>query len=115
MGKQAKKRFVRIVAIDPDPSVPLERSIVVDTGENFVDSTNMDLISALNLLELIKPHNEYRATLRNEEIYHENGADVKLRPISIDDLRMLFYELNFGEWKSERRSAIADYRLLEYK
>jgi hypothetical protein len=79
-----KRRIVRVIISDPDPKVPLSKTVLFDADEQVTDLTDQELFFNLNIGELLKAHNEFRIGVE----YESGEKKKKLEPIRIRDLRM---------------------------
>lgn len=82
------KRIVRVFLADTDDNVPLTQSILHQTGEKLTDLNDQELYFEIPIQEVLKKHNELRATLLDKKASHRAGKDVFLEPVKIRDLRM---------------------------
>jgi hypothetical protein len=87
-----KKRALRVVQIfiaDRHPDVPLESAIIYSSPKPFAtDMTNQELYFTINIMELLKEHNEFRVELKDREATKRAGKEVMLEEIRISDLDM---------------------------
>jgi len=72
-------RIVNIYVVDTDDKVPVDERLIEQRLGTFTDETDDALKMTLNLSEVLDSHNEYRATLKDDD-------DKPLKPIRISDL-----------------------------
>jgi hypothetical protein len=80
------RRLVEVYVVDPDRNLPVEKSIVYQSGRIMTDSTDSDLFFESGLLELLAKHNEIREKTTVMDKYQ--GKKIPLEPIKISDLNM---------------------------
>lgn len=82
------KRIVRVFLADTDENVPLAHSILHQTDEKLTDLNDQELYFEIPIQEVLRKHNELRATLPDKKASNRAGKDVFLEPVKIRDLRM---------------------------
>lgn len=80
------RRLVKIIIIDPDENVPLDKCLLYSSAEKLTDATDQELFFEVDIKVLLDAHNDYRVTLRNKAV---KERDEKLEPARIRDLRMV--------------------------
>lgn len=83
------RRLIRLLVVDPHPSVPLDQCVLYQSDEKMTDLSDQDLFYeiASELMPKLKAHNEKRVTW-NERAKADNEKAVKLEPARISDLTM---------------------------
>lgn len=84
------KRMVRVLIVDPDEDVPVEKSVLHDGKEQLTDLTDQELFFEVDLKEALTKHNEYRQTIVDKTV---KDRTEHLEAIRIRDLKMLVVTL----------------------
>lgn len=79
------RRLVRVIIMDPDPRVPLEKCKLHDSGEFMTDLTDQELFYDIDLGAKLKAHNDYRVSLVDKTVKERTDW---LEPVRIRDLCM---------------------------
>lgn len=89
MAAKPTRRLIRLLVVDPHPSVPLDQCVLYQSDEKMTDLSDQDLFYeiASELMPKLKAHNEKRVTW-NERAKADNEKAVKLEPARISDLTM---------------------------
>lgn len=84
-----KLRIVRVFLVDPDERVPVESRILHRSAELTTDATDQELFFDIPVNDLLKKHNELRATVKWEEKTAEGTRErMGLKEARIRDLVM---------------------------
>lgn len=84
-----KLRIVRVFLVDADERVPVESRILHRSDELTTDATDQELFFAIPVNDLLKKHNELRATVKWEEKTAEGTRErTGLKEARIRDLVM---------------------------
>jgi hypothetical protein len=78
------KRLVRVLVVDSDKNVPVEKSKVFDS-ELFTDLSDEGIKLSLNLAAALEEHNKARTTFYRET---DEGNKVFLKEAKITDLKI---------------------------
>jgi hypothetical protein len=81
------KRLVRVVIIDPHPSVDVKESTIYDSKEMLTDLTDQELFFESNIKSLLDKHNEKRVKMVDTEASEKTTTEY-LKPAKIRDLKM---------------------------
>jgi len=84
---KSRKRLVRVFIVDPNQSVPIERSVLYDGKEFWTDLDDQDLILQIDLPNLLKTHNVYRTTLPDLYAQRTAGATCNLEAATVMDIK----------------------------
>lgn len=76
---QRPMRLVRAMLVDADDKVPMDHRLVYDSKEQFTDDIDQELFFNDDVVGNVKAHNQYRATLRDED-------DKPLAPVRLGEL-----------------------------
>ena len=74
MTEKGNRRIVQVIIVDPDPKCPLEIAVLHLGESHATDRTDEELFYELDLMGLLKDHNEKR-------------REQKLGEIRLSDLR----------------------------
>ena len=84
--------LVNIILMDEDENVPVDKAIIakfdqvtIKKGES-PQTTMLNLAVNQNLKEVIEKHNDIRKGLVNLKTLERRGIEVKLQPITIEDV-----------------------------
>lgn len=84
------RRLVRVLIVDPNENVPLERCKLYDSGEMFTELDDQELFFNSGIMEKLKEHNTYRTTLVNKKVKDRTES---LEPARVRDLRMTVIQI----------------------
>jgi len=84
------KRMVRVLIVDPDDQVPVDKSVLHDSKEILTDLTDEELFFEVDLKAALEKHNEYRKTLIDKDVKERTEH---LEAARIRDLKMLVVTL----------------------
>lgn len=79
------RRLVKVLIIDPDENVPLDKALLYRGEEKFTDLTDQELFFDVDIKSVLEKHNEIRSKLRNKTV---KEREEFLEPARIRDLRM---------------------------
>lgn len=79
------RRLVQVFIADPDPKVPLDRSLLYSGDQQLTDLTDQELFFDIDISGILKKHNELRVTLVDKSV---KNRTQNLEPVRIRDLRM---------------------------
>lgn len=82
-------RIVKVYIADPSEDLPLNKRILYTGEEKLTDLTDQELFFELNIGDLLKGHNEVRATTLDKKASTRTGKDIFLEPARIRDLKMV--------------------------
>lgn len=80
------KRFVNIYVIDLHPDVAGADSILYSEKERWLTISIEELWYEINLLELLKKHNEKRVKILDTNKTRETGKDTYLKPLTLENV-----------------------------
>lgn len=83
MANVNKKRLVRVVLVDPNDNIPINRQVLYKGDETYTDQTDEELRYELNLKEILAKHNEYRVTVIDKTVKERTQH---LEPARLRDL-----------------------------
>lgn len=83
------RRNVKIIIADPHPDIPLDKCVLMQTGEFVTDSSDQELFFELPITEMLKRHNELRVTVNDKEKTNRFAREMKLEPARVRDLKMI--------------------------
>jgi hypothetical protein len=86
-------RIVKVYIADPSEDLPLNKRVLHTGEEKLTDLTDQELFFELNIGEILKTHNEVRATTLDKKASTRTGKDVYLEPIRIRDLKMVVVDV----------------------
>lgn len=84
------RRIVKVIIIDPDDRVPLDKCILFSGDEKLTDLTDQELFFEVEIKSLLDKHNEYRKTVVDKKVKERTE---NLEPIKIRDLRMVVVDV----------------------
>lgn len=86
----SSRRIVKVIIIDPDDRVPLDKCILYSGDEKLTDLTDQELFFEVEIKSLLDKHNEYRKTVVDKTVKErtENLDAIKIR-----DLRMVVVDV----------------------
>lgn len=90
--EEPMKRFVKVIIVDSDPSVPLDSSVLYNGDEKMTDLNNQELFFELDIKALLATHNEKRVTFIDKESKNTTQTRV-LEPARVRDLRMVVVDI----------------------
>lgn len=82
-------RFVRVIIVDPNENLPLEKRILHKSDEFLTDLTDQELFFEVDIAGRLRAHNETRAATVDKKASERSGKDVHLEPARIRDLKMV--------------------------
>jgi hypothetical protein len=83
------RRLVRVIIVDPNENVPVDKAILYMGGEEVTDLTDTELFYELEIKALLKQHNEYRVTVKDKKASKSKDKDEFLEEVRIKDLKMV--------------------------
>lgn len=81
-----KRRLVKVVIIDPDEKVPLNKCILYSGEEKLTDLTDQELFFEIEVGAVLIDHNKVRASIVDKSVKERTEH---LEPIKVRDLRMV--------------------------
>lgn len=81
-----KRRLVKVVIIDPDDRIPLEKCILYNGSEKLTDLTDQELFFEIDIRDILHGHNEIRKKLTDKTVKERTEF---LEPVKVRDLRMV--------------------------
>lgn len=88
--KMSNRRIVQIYVADPDEQVPLNKALLYKSEPFLTDETDQELFYGINIVDMLKKHNEFRITIQNKKI---KERVENLEPVRIKNLSMLVVTL----------------------
>lgn len=82
-------RIVKVFIADADENVPLDKRVLYSGEEKLTDLTDQELFFDVPIGDLLKAHNEVRATTIDKKQSEKFGRDINLEPARIRDLKMV--------------------------
>lgn len=79
-------RFVRVLIVDPNENIPLDKRLVYKGEEKFTDSSDTELYFEIDIKSVLDAHNAYRVTVRDKKV---KEREEFLEPVKIRDLKMV--------------------------
>jgi len=80
------RRLVKVIIIDTDENVPLDKCVLYSGAEKLTDATDQELFFEIDIKNILDKHNEYRVTLKDKSV---KERVENLEPVKIRDLRMV--------------------------
>lgn len=84
----SNNRIVKVFIVDPSSAVPADKRVLYQGAEKFTEFTDQELFFEVPINDLLKAHNEYRATVVDKKASEKFGRDIMLEPIRISALAM---------------------------
>lgn len=84
----SQNRIVKVFIVDPSSAVPAEKRVLYQGSEKFTEFTDQELFFEVPINDLLKAHNDYRATVVDKKASEKFGRDIMLEPIRISALAM---------------------------
>lgn len=81
-----KRRLVKVVIIDPDDKVPLDKCLLHCSDEHLTDLTDQELFFEIDIKNILDKHNEVRTEIVDKTIKERTEY---LEPVKVRDLRMV--------------------------
>lgn len=81
-----KRRFVKVIIIDPDEKVPLEQCVLYSGDEKLTDLNDQELFFEIEIKALLDAHNAERIKIIDKTVKERTEV---LEPIKVRDLRMV--------------------------
>lgn len=83
---KSTRRLVKVIIIDTDDNVPLDKCVLYSGDEKLTDATDQELFFEIDIKNILDKHNEYRITLKDKSV---KERVENLEPVKIRDLRMV--------------------------
>lgn len=83
------RRLVKVIIVDPNESVPLDKAVLVNDPEMVTDLTDDEIFFDMDIKGILAAHNAYRITLVDKKASRNKEKDVMLEPIRIRNLKMV--------------------------
>lgn len=83
------RRLVKVIIVDPNENVPLDRAVLYMGKEELTDLTDTELFYELEIKSLLKAHNGYRVTVKDKKASKSKDKDEFLEEVRIKDLKMV--------------------------
>jgi len=87
--KMSKRRLVKVIIVDPNENIPLDKAVLVNENEKFTDLEDQELFFELDIKDILSNHNMYRVTCVDKKVSKNKDVDVFLEPARIRDLKMV--------------------------
>lgn len=81
-----KRRLVKVIIIDPDEKVPLEKCVLYSGSEKLTDLTDQELFFEIEIKDILHDHNEVRKKVIDKSVKERTEF---LEPLKVRDLRMV--------------------------
>ncbi len=81
-------RLVRVIIADTNKSIPQDKRILHKSEEFYTDSTDQELFHEVDVMALLRKHNEYRTTLLDKATDGTSKTNRNLEPARVRDLHM---------------------------
>ncbi len=81
-----KRRLIKVIIVDPDEKVPLEKCILYSGSEKLTDLTDQELFFEIDIKDCLYDHNESRKKIIDKSVKERTEF---LEPIKVRDLRMV--------------------------
>lgn len=86
MAVSNKRRLVKVIIVDTDENVPLEKCVLYSGDEKMTDATDQELFFEIEIKNILDEYNKYRVTVKDKSI---KDRTEYLEPVKIRDLRMV--------------------------
>jgi hypothetical protein len=83
---KSTRRLVKVIIIDTDENVPLDKCVLYSGDEKLTDATDQELFFEIDIKNILDKYNEYRVTLKDKSV---KERVENLEPVKIRDLRMV--------------------------
>ncbi len=80
------RRLVRVIIVDPNENIPLDKSILFQGEEKFTDATDQELFFELEIRDMLEKHNEERTKIVDKLV---KDRTQYLEPAKVRDLKMV--------------------------
>ncbi len=80
------RRLIKVIIVDPDEKVPLEKCLLYSGEEKLTDLTDQELFYEIEIKDMLDDHNEVRAKIVDKTVKERTEY---LEPIKVRDLRMV--------------------------
>jgi hypothetical protein len=87
MSGNDARRMVKVIIVDNDENVPLDKCVLYNGEEQITDLTNQELFFELDMKDMLAKHNKIRGKIVDKEASSKDEK-VYLEPIKIRDLVM---------------------------
>jgi hypothetical protein len=81
-----KRRLVKVVIVDPDDKVPLDKCILYSGEEKLTDLTDQELFFEIEIKTILDKHNAERIKIIDKTVKERKEH---LEPVKVRDLRMV--------------------------
>lgn len=81
-----KRRLIKVIIVDPDDKVPLDKCLLYSGSEKLTDLTDQELFFEIEIKDVLHDHNEVRKKIINKSVKERTEF---LEPIKVRDLRMV--------------------------
>ncbi len=86
MADNINTRFVRVIVVDPNENLPLEKRVVYNGEEKMTDLDDQELFFELDIKKLLADHNQERVKYPDKKVKERVEY---LEPVKIRDLKMV--------------------------
>lgn len=93
MADKPTRRLVRVIIVDADENLPLDKCLLYQGQETFTDLTDQELFFEIDIKPLLDKHNDYRKAVVDKKLTQKLGKDAFLEPVKIRDLKMTVVEI----------------------
>jgi hypothetical protein len=83
---EQKRRLVKVIIIDPDDRVPLDKCVLHSGSEKLTDLTDQELFFEIDIKTILDAHNTTRVSIVDKTIKERREH---LEPVKVRDLRMV--------------------------
>jgi hypothetical protein len=81
-----KRRLVKVIIVDPDDKVPLDKCILYSGEEKLTDLTDQELFFEIEIKTILEKHNAERIKIIDKTVKERKEH---LEPVKVRDLRMV--------------------------
>lgn len=87
------RTLMTVVLMDQNPNIPDDKAIVAKfedvVSRSSEQNTLMQLMIDKDIKGLLEKHNNLRQTIVDRTVLERTGSDVKLAPITLNDLEIM--------------------------
>lgn len=81
-----KRRLIKVIIVDPDDRVPLDKSVLYSGSEKLTDLTDQELFFEIDIKNVLDKHNADRIRIVDKTIKERQEY---LEPVKVRELRMV--------------------------
>lgn len=82
----ATRRLVKVVIVDPNENIPLDKCLLYSGEEKLTDATDQELFFEIDIKDILARHNERRVKIADKKVKERTEF---LEPAKIRDLKMV--------------------------